>query len=145
MSTENWSLGVGSFRWSHADEPGGSTASSDLFGLLGVLDHDDGPFGDGITLTDIERQETRSILLDVARRLTDRALSIESMHRRLGAIVESLISVADALDGDPDREDGADQEAVCEDEGAQCDDEGHLDDGGAPSSICIRTPLAPAL
>lgn len=52
------------------------------------------------------------------------------MRRRLGAIVESLISVADALDGDPDLEDGADREAVCEDEGAQCDDEGLPDDNG---------------
>jgi len=104
--------------------------AADLFGLLGVLDHDDGPFGDGIALTEIERIEVRTILLDVAQRLTDRALSIDSMRRRLGAIVESLIGVADALDGDPDIEDGADQEIVCEDEGAQCDDEGCLDDNG---------------
>lgn len=104
--------------------------AAELFATLGQLDHDDGPFGDGIALTDSERQEVRSILLDVARRLTDRALSIESMRRRLGAIVESLISVADALDGDPDLEDGADREAVCEDEGAQCDDEGQPDDTG---------------
>ena len=102
--------------------------AAELFATLGQLDHDDGPFGDGVALTDIERQEVRNILLDVARRLTHRALSIESMRRRLGAIVETLISVADALDGDPDLEDTADQESVCEDEGAQCDDE--PDDNG---------------
>ncbi len=98
--------------------------TADLFGLLGGLDQDEGPFGDGIALSDAERHEVRTILLDVAQRLTDRALSIDSMRRRLGAIVESLIGVADALDGDADLEDGADQETVCEDEGAQCDDEG---------------------
>ncbi|MBN9453869.1 MAG: hypothetical protein J0I42_18170 [Bosea sp.] len=104
--------------------------TAELFGLLGVLDHDDGPFGDGIALSEAERQEVRAILLDVAQRLTDHALSIDSMRRRLGAIVESLIGVADALDGDPDLEDGADQEAACEDEGAQCEDEGSPDDNG---------------
>lgn len=104
--------------------------AADLFGLLGVLDHDDGPFGDGIALSEIERHGVRDILLNVAQRLTDQALSIDSMRRRLGAIVESLIGVADALDGDPELEDGADQEAVCEDEGAQCEDEGCPDDNG---------------
>lgn len=70
--------------------------------------------------------------MDVARRLTDRALSIEGMRRRLGAIVESLISVADALDDDCEDE-GAqceDEGAQFEDEGAQCDDEGAPDDNG---------------
>lgn len=104
--------------------------AADLFGLLGVLDHDDGPFGDGIALSEVERHEVRDILLNVAQRLTDRALSIDSMRRRLGAVVESLIGVADTLDGDTDLEDGADQEAVCEDEGAQCEDEGCADDNG---------------
>lgn len=104
--------------------------AADLFGLLGVLDHDDGPFGDGIALSEAERIEVRTILLDVAQRLTDHALSIDSMRRRLGAIVESLIGVADVLDGDLDLEDGADQEAACEDEGAQCEDEGCPDDNG---------------
>lgn len=100
--------------------------AADLFGLLGVLDHDDGPFGDGMALSEVERHEVRDILLNVAQRLTDRALSIDSMRRRLGAIVESLIAVADALDGDCEDE-GAqceDEGAQCEDEGAQCDDEG---------------------
>lgn len=101
--------------------------AADLFGLL---DHDDGPFGDGIALSEIDRQEVRTILLDVAQALADRALSLASMRRRLGAIVESLIGVADALDGDPDLEDGADRELVCEDEGAQCEDEGCPDDNG---------------
>lgn len=95
---------------------------------LGLFD-DAGPLGEVASLTQAEREEVRAILLDVAQRLTDRALSIDSMRRRLGAIVESLIGVADALDGDPDIEDGADQEAVCEDEGAQVDDE-PLDDNG---------------
>lgn len=104
--------------------------AADLFATLGQLDHDDGPFGDGIALTDIERHEVRTILLDVAQRLTNRALSIDSMRRRLGAIVESLIGVADLLDGDPDLEDSADREIVCEDEGAQCEDEGCPDDNG---------------
>lgn len=98
--------------------------------LFGVLDHDDGPFGDGIALSEVERHEVRDILLNVAQRLTDRALSIDSMRRRLGAIVESLIGVADALDGEADLEDGADREAACEDEGAQCEDEGEPDDTG---------------
>lgn len=104
--------------------------AANLFGLLGVLDHDDGPFGDGIALSEVERHEVRDILLNVAQRLTDHALSMDSMRRRLGAIVESLIGVADALDGDSDLEDGADQEAACEDEGAQCEDEGCPDDNG---------------
>lgn len=104
--------------------------SAELFGVIGQLDLDDGPFGDGNPLSDAERYEVHNILLDVAQRLTDRALSIDSMRRRLGAIVESLIGVADALDGDPDLEDGADQEAACEDEGAQCEDEGSPDDNG---------------
>ncbi len=102
--------------------------AAELFATLGQLDYDDGPFGNGVALTDVERLEVRSILLDVARRLTDRALSIDSMRRQMGAIVETLISVADSLDGDPDLEDTADQESVCEDEGAQCDDE--PDDNG---------------
>lgn len=101
--------------------------AADLFATLGQLDHDDGPFGDGIALTDLDRREVRAILLDIAQRLTDRALSIDSMRRRLGAIVESLIGVADALDGDPDLEDGSDLEAGCEDEGAQCEDKGDPD------------------
>jgi hypothetical protein len=104
--------------------------AADLFGVLGQLEIDDGPFGDGVALSDAERLEVRTILLDVAQRLTDRALSIDSMRRRLGAIVESLIGVADALNGDPDLEDGADREAACEDEGAQCEDEGCPDDNG---------------
>lgn len=104
--------------------------SADVFGLLGALDHDDGPFADGIALSEIDRQEVRTILLDVAQALADRALSLASMRRRLGAIVGSLIGVADALDGDPDLEDGADRELVCEDEGAQCEDEGCPDDNG---------------
>lgn len=104
--------------------------AADFFTSLGQIKHDDGPFGDGIALSDAESFEVRTILLDVAQRLTDRALSIDSMRRRLGAIVESLIGVADALDGDPDLEDGADQEATCEDEGAQCEDEGAPDDNG---------------
>jgi hypothetical protein len=52
------------------------------------------------------------------------------MRRRLGAVVEALVAVLDALDGDCDLEDAADQEAACEDEGAQCDDEGERDDNG---------------
>ncbi len=103
--------------------------AADLFGMLGQLDIDDGPFGNGIALSDAERFEVRTILLDVAQRLTDRALSIDSMRRRLGVIVESLIGVADALDGDPDLEDGADKEATCEDEGAP-DDNGIADTDG---------------
>lgn len=90
------------------------------------------PFGDGGTLTEGERLEVRSILTQVARRLANRSLSMESMRRRLGAIVESLIAVADALDGDCEDE-GAqceDEGGQCEDEGAQCDDEGAPDDNG---------------
>lgn len=59
--------------------------AADLFGMLGQLDIDDGPFGNGIALSDAERFEVRTILLDVAQRLTDRALSIDSMRRRLGS------------------------------------------------------------
>lgn len=117
--------------------------AAELFATLGELDHDDGPFGHGIALTDSERQEVRNILLDVARRLTDRALSIDSMRRRLGAIVESLIGVADALDGDPDFEDSSDQEAACEDEGAQCDDEGEPDDNGIADCDGLREQHSP--
>lgn len=95
----------------------------DPMAALGLFD-EDCPLGEVAALTQAEREEVRAILLDVAQRLTDRALSIDSMRRRLGDIVESLIGVADALDGDPDLEDGADQEIVCEDEGAQCEDEG---------------------
>jgi len=47
------------------------------------------------------------------------------LRRRLGAIVESLIAVADVLDGDCE-----DEGAQCEDEGGQCDDEGERDDNG---------------
>ncbi|MBN9454254.1 MAG: hypothetical protein J0I42_20135 [Bosea sp.] len=112
--------------------------SAELFATLSQLDPDDGPFGDGITLSDVERQEVRSILLDVARRLTDRALSIDGVRRRLGAIVESLIGVANALDGDSDLEDSTDQESVCEDEGAQCDDEGQSDDNGIADCDGLR-------
>lgn len=101
----------------------------DPMAALGLFD-DAGPLGEVASLTQAEREEVRDILLNVAQRLTDRALSIDSMRRRLGAIVESLIGVADALDGDPDIEDGADQEAACEDEGAQCEDEGCRDDNG---------------
>ena len=104
--------------------------AADMFASLGLPVHDDGPFGDGIALSEIERIEVQTILLDVAQRLTDRALSMNSMRRRLGAIVESLIGVADLLDGDSDLEDGGDQEIVCEDEGAQCEDEGCPDDNG---------------
>lgn len=104
--------------------------AADVFGALGQLAHADGPFGDGIALTEIERVEVRTILLDVAQRLTDRAMSIDSMRRRLGAIVESLIGVADLLDSDPDLENGADQEIACEDEGARCEDEGCPDANG---------------
>jgi len=39
------------------------------------------------------------------------------MSRRLGAIMNALIEVADAIDGDTDLE-------------PQCDDEGSLDDSG---------------
>lgn len=97
--TGNWSSGGGSFLWSRADELGGLRPAADLFGLLGVLDHDDGPFGDGIALSEVERHEVRDILLNVAQRLTDRALSIDSMRRRLGAIVESLRSSRQCSDG----------------------------------------------
>lgn len=34
--------------------------AAELFATLGQIDHDNGPFGDGIALTDIERQEVRS-------------------------------------------------------------------------------------
>lgn len=60
--------------------------TADLFGPLGILDHDDGPFGDGIALSAVERHEVLSILLNDAQRLTDHALSIHSMRRRLGAL-----------------------------------------------------------
>lgn len=83
-----------------------------------------------VCLSDAEREEARIILTQVAATLAERSPTMASMRRRLGAILEMLIAVADELDGDPDLEDGADQEAVCEDEGAQCDDEGEPNDNG---------------
>jgi hypothetical protein len=76
-------------------------------------------------LTAAERQEVRTILSAVAARLVDRSSTIPSVRRQLGAIVEGLINLADAIDGDCE-----DEGAQCDDEGSQCDDEGEPDDNG---------------
>jgi len=75
-------------------------------------------------LTEIERQEVQTILAAVAGRLVREATDRASISRRLGAIVDALIEVTDAIDGDTDLE------SQCEDEGAQCEDEGSPDDNG---------------
>jgi hypothetical protein len=81
-------------------------------------------FGDDNRLTEAEQRDVQSILSTVARRLVSEARTRESMSRRLGAIVEALIEVTHAIDGD------CDLEQQCEDQGAQCDDEGCPDDNG---------------
>ncbi|KRE15690.1 hypothetical protein ASE63_15660 [Bosea sp. Root381] len=83
------------------------------------------PLSDDEALTPVEMQDVRTILSEVAARLADRSGTIPGARRRLGAIVEALISVADAIDGDCE-----DEGAQCEDEGGQCDDEGAPDDNG---------------
>lgn len=64
-------------------------------------------------LSDEERAEVQATLRHVAALVADTPGAAGSMRRRLGIVVDCLIAVADAIDGDVDLEDGHDAEIVC--------------------------------